>query len=131
MASEMNRRKFLGTTAAAAAHLPSFPGTSWEDRAIFRPATRSRWRTSDSRTKRSGKWETLDNPCVQLTAVCDVEKDGVNYLEWGKGEVRDQSAGSLRSRTGGKGKTGFPEAGTSAKRSSRRSTRRGEDNSRA
>jgi len=31
----------------------------------------------------------LDNPSVQLTAVCDVEKDGVNYLEWGKGQVRD------------------------------------------
>jgi len=26
---------------------------------------------------------------VQIVAVCDVEKDGVNYLEWSKGEIRN------------------------------------------
>ncbi len=32
----------------------------------------------------------LASPDVQIVAVCDVEKDGVHYLEWGKNEIRDQ-----------------------------------------
>ena len=31
----------------------------------------------------------LASPDVQIIAVCDVEKDGVNYLEWGKNDIRD------------------------------------------
>jgi predicted dehydrogenase len=31
----------------------------------------------------------LASPDVQIVAVCDVEKDGVSYLEWGKGEIRN------------------------------------------
>jgi len=31
----------------------------------------------------------LASPEVQVVAVCDVEKDGVNYLEWSKNDVRD------------------------------------------
>jgi hypothetical protein len=30
----------------------------------------------------------LASPDVQIVAVCDVEKDGVNYLEWGKNQIR-------------------------------------------
>jgi predicted dehydrogenase len=32
----------------------------------------------------------LASPEVQVVAVCDVEKDGVNYLEWSRNEVRDR-----------------------------------------
>ncbi len=32
----------------------------------------------------------LASPDVQIVAVCDVEKDGVNYLEWGKNQIRDE-----------------------------------------
>src|SRR5437773_1426330 len=31
----------------------------------------------------------LASPDVQIVAMCDVEKDGVGYLEWSKGEVRE------------------------------------------
>src|ERR1051325_5899170 len=31
----------------------------------------------------------LARPDVQVVAVCDVEKDGSHYLEWSKGEVRE------------------------------------------
>ncbi len=31
----------------------------------------------------------LASPDVQIVAMCDVEKDGANYLEWSKGEVRE------------------------------------------
>ncbi len=32
----------------------------------------------------------LGSPDVQIVAVCDVEKDGKNYLEWSKNEIRDR-----------------------------------------
>lgn len=31
----------------------------------------------------------LASPDIQVVAVCDVEKDGVNYLEWGENGIRD------------------------------------------
>src|SRR5258708_30100458 len=31
----------------------------------------------------------LARPEVQIVAICDVERDGVNYLEWGKGDIRN------------------------------------------
>src|SRR3954449_9303363 len=31
----------------------------------------------------------LASPEVQIVAVCDVEKDGTHYLEWGKNQIRD------------------------------------------
>jgi hypothetical protein len=31
----------------------------------------------------------LASPDVQVVAVCDVEKDGIHYLEWGKDQIRD------------------------------------------
>src|SRR3954470_21448069 len=31
----------------------------------------------------------LASPDVQVIAVCDVEKDGTHYLEWGKNQIRD------------------------------------------
>src|SRR5437660_2364902 len=31
----------------------------------------------------------LASPDVQVVSVCDVEKDGVNYLEWGKNGIRN------------------------------------------
>ena len=32
----------------------------------------------------------LASPDVQVVAVCDVEKDGTHYLEWGKDQVRTE-----------------------------------------
>lgn len=31
----------------------------------------------------------LASPDVQVVSVCDVEKDGAHYLEWGKNQIRD------------------------------------------
>ncbi|WP_205678766.1 Gfo/Idh/MocA family protein [Aquisphaera insulae] len=32
----------------------------------------------------------LASPDVQVVSVCDVEKDGAHYLEWGKGQLRSE-----------------------------------------
>lgn len=41
----------------------------------------------------------LARPDVQVVAVCDVEKDGVNYLEWGKNDIRNTIRGLLQNPT--------------------------------
>src|SRR6478736_2843814 len=41
----------------------------------------------------------LASPDVQIVAVCDVEKDGRNYLEWSKGEVRSIIRGLIQNPT--------------------------------
>jgi hypothetical protein len=50
----------------------------------------------------------LDNPSLQLTAVCDVEKDGVNYLEWGPGGVRNDIRRMIGNPTWREGKDWCP-----------------------
>lgn len=41
----------------------------------------------------------LASPDVQIVAVCDVEKDGKNYLEWSKGEIRSIIRGLIQNPT--------------------------------
>lgn len=41
----------------------------------------------------------LASPDVQIVAVCDVEKDGVNYLEWSTHDVRNVIRGILENPT--------------------------------
>ena len=65
----------------------------------------------------------LASPDVQVVAVCDVEKDGTHYLEWGKGQIRDTIRRLLRrTRSGGKASTTCPAAARSARRSWRPTT---------
>ena len=55
-----------------------------------RPATRSRSPASGFGTQAIREiGGILASPDVQVVSVCDVEKDGVNYLEWGKNQIRD------------------------------------------
>ena len=65
----------------------------------------------------------LASPDVQIVAVCDVEKDGVNYLEWGKNEIRDGIRRLIGSPPGEKARTTCPAAVTSARRSWKPTTR--------
>lgn len=41
----------------------------------------------------------LARPEVQVVAMCDVEKDGVNYLEWGKNDIRNTIRGLIQNPT--------------------------------
>ena len=38
----------------------------------------------------------LASPDVQVVAMCDVEKDGVNYLEWGKNDITRRNPAAAR-----------------------------------
>src|SRR5436190_21656417 len=50
----------------------------------------------------------LASPDVQIVAVCDVEKDGVNYLEWSKHDVRDTIRRLLQNPTWREGSDHVP-----------------------
>jgi len=59
-------------------------------RDLSRPARRLLWPASALGLRRSGRLAgILASPDVQIVAVCDVEKDGVNYREWGKNQIRN------------------------------------------
>jgi len=45
----------------------------------------------------------LARPEVQVVAMCDVEKNGVNYLEWGKNDIRNTIRRVLDNPTWGEG----------------------------
>ena len=89
MTTEINRRTFIGTAAAAATAFTIVP------RAVL---GQGHVPPSDKITLAHVGFGTeairevaslLENPYVQLTAVCDVEKNGRNYLEWFPGGIRD------------------------------------------
>ena len=50
----------------------------------------------------------LARPDVQIVAMCDVEKDGNNYLEWSKGEIRNTIRRLIQNPTWREGSEGVP-----------------------
>jgi hypothetical protein len=86
MVPDMNRRAFLGAAAAftiVPRHVLGGPGYIAPSDKI----TLAHVGFGTQAIREVGG--LLDDPNLQLTAVCDVEKDGVNYLEWGKNQVRE------------------------------------------
>ena len=78
---------------------------------VLRSATRSPWPASALGTQAIRETaEHPSSPDVQVVAVCDVEKDGVNYLEWSKNDIRDNGnpGGSSRTRPGREGSDHAP-----------------------
>ena len=72
----------------------------------------------------------LASPDVQIVAVCDVEKDGVNYLEWARNDIRNGIRRLIGNPSWSEGPATPPAAATSARRSSRPTTRRNAANER-
>jgi predicted dehydrogenase len=89
MTPDMNRRKFLQTTAAATTAFTIVPRHVLGGAGYIPPSEKITLAQIGFGTQ--GIREVgglLADPSLQMVAVCDVEKDGVNYLEWGKNSVR-------------------------------------------
>jgi predicted dehydrogenase len=89
MSPDISRRKFLAGAAAAAGvtivprHVLGGPG-------FVAPSDKITLACIGFGTQAIREiGGILASPDVQVVAVCDVEKDGVNYLEWGKNQLRD------------------------------------------
>ena len=90
MSPEMNRREFLSGAAAAAATFTIVPRRVLGGAGFVPPSDRITLACVGFGTQAIREiGGILASPDVQVVAVCDVEKDGIHYLEWGKGQLRD------------------------------------------
>ncbi len=90
MPSEMNRREFLSGAAAAAATFTIVPRRVLGGAGFVAPSDKITLACVGFGTQAIREiGGILASPDVEVVAVCDVEKDGVNYLEWGKNQIRD------------------------------------------
>jgi hypothetical protein len=89
MPSEMNRREFLAG-AATAATFTIVPRRVLGGAGFVAPSDRITLACIGFGTQAIREiGSILASPDVEVVAVCDVEKDGVNYLEWGRNQIRD------------------------------------------
>jgi predicted dehydrogenase len=114
MTNELNRRRFLGTTAAAGAfslvprHVLGGQG---------RVAPNDKITVAHIGMGTQGFAELgalLEHPRIQIVAVCDPNRDSHDYVEWGKHSIRNRIRtylGDSRWREGREGCPGGREVG--------------------
>ena len=90
MASEMNRRTFLTGAAATAATFTIVPRRVLGGTGYVAPSDQITLGCIGFGTQAIREiGGVLASPDVRVVAICDVEKDGVHYLEWGRNQIRD------------------------------------------
>jgi predicted dehydrogenase len=90
MSSDLTRREFLAGTAAAAATFTIVPRHVLGGPGFVAPSDKVTLACIGFGTQAIREiGGILASPDVQVVAVCDVDKDGTTYLEWGKNQVRD------------------------------------------
>jgi predicted dehydrogenase len=89
MSREVNRREFLSGAAAAAA-VTIVPRRVLGGPGFVAPSDKITLACIGFGTQAIREiGGILASPEVEIVAMCDVEKDGVNYLEWGANQIRD------------------------------------------
>jgi hypothetical protein len=95
MKAAMNRRKFLGGAAAAAA-FTIVPRHVLGGAGNVAPSEKITFAQIGCGTQGLREMTgLLAMPEVQIVAVCDPEKDGVNYLDWSRDGLRQEIARAL------------------------------------
>jgi predicted dehydrogenase len=88
--TEPNRREFLAGAAAAAATFTIVPRRVLGGQGFIAPSDQITLACVGFGTQAIREiGSILASPDVRVVAVCDVDKDGVGYLEWGKHQLRD------------------------------------------
>jgi hypothetical protein len=109
MASEMNRRSFLGHAAASAAALTvTSPGLLGQAAAA---SARERINVALIGCGTQGLRELmglLATPGIQVVAVCDPNKDSTDYVDWSKDGLRSEIASGLGRPQWREGAPGIP-----------------------
>ncbi|MDZ7372129.1 MAG: Gfo/Idh/MocA family oxidoreductase, partial [candidate division KSB1 bacterium] len=102
----MNRREFIGTTAAAAAavivprHVLGGPG-------FVAPSDKIQIGLIGCGTQALRMiWDYLRNDNIQMTAVCDCNRNSQDYPEWGRFDLRNTIRRELDEPRFGEGDTG-------------------------
>ncbi len=90
MPSDMNRREFLSGAAAAAASFSIVPRHVLGGAGFVAPSDKITLACIGFGTQAIREiGGILASPDVEVVAVCDVDRTGVGYLEWGKGQIRE------------------------------------------
>ena len=90
MPSEMNRREFLSGAAAAAATFTIVPRRVLGGPGFVAPSDKITLACIGFGTQAIREiGGILASPDVAVVAVCDVDREGVGYLEWGRNQIRD------------------------------------------
>jgi predicted dehydrogenase len=90
MTSDMNRREFLSGAAAAAATFTIVPRRALGGPGYVAPSDKVTLACIGFGTQAIREiGGILASPEVEVVAVCDVDRDGAGYLEWGKNQLRD------------------------------------------
>jgi hypothetical protein len=90
MTSEVDRRTFLTGTGAAAAAFTIVPRHVLGGSGFVTPSDQITLACVGFGTQAIREiGGILASPDVRVVAVCDVDKDGATYLEWGKNQLRD------------------------------------------
>jgi len=96
MASDMNRRKFLGYAAASAGAVTIVPRHVLGGAGYVAPSEKITVANIGCGTQGlTEMFGMLTAPEVQVVAVCDPNQDSSDYVEWGKDSVRSTIAAGL------------------------------------
>jgi len=109
MSPEMNRREFLSGAAAAAASFTIVPRRVIGGAGFVAPSDRITLACVGFGTQAIREiGGILASPDVEVVAVCDVDRDGAGYLEWGRNQIRDGIRRMLDNPTWREGVSGVP-----------------------
>ncbi len=108
MPSKINRRKFVGASAATAA-LSVVPRHVLGGAGHTAPSDKINLAHIGMGTQSFRELaRLLAEPQVQIVAVCDPNRQSNDYVEWGKNEIRNRVRKYLGDSSWGEGQTGCP-----------------------
>ena len=109
MNTTIDRRQFLGTAAAAASAFTVVPRHVLGGEGRVAPNDKLVMAHIGMGTQSfSELGGLLENPRIQIVAVCDPNRDSHDYVEWGKNSIRDRIRSYLGNPSWREGRDGCP-----------------------
>lgn len=108
MTTKIRRRTFLGSAAASTAALTVVPRHVLGGPGYVAPSDKMTLAYIGVGTQGLREMvPLLSNPEVQIVAVCDPNKDSIDYVDWSKNGIRDSIRRALQNSSWGEGVNGI------------------------
>ena len=106
---KINRREFLGSAAAASIAFTVIPRHAFGGPGYVAPSDKITLGYIGCGTQGLREMTALiQNPAIQIVAVCDPNKFSTNYVDWSQNDVRNSIRNALGDKTWGEGLNGIP-----------------------
>jgi hypothetical protein len=106
---KINRREFLGSAAAASLALTVVPRNVLGGRGYIAPSDKLTLGYIGCGTQGLREMASLiENPALQIVAVCDPNKFTTDYVDWSPNEIRSLVRKAIGDNTWGENLTGIP-----------------------